>query len=84
MACGVRIGRAGRPKKDDAAGAGSRALGDPPFVLSTSVFFAIKQAIMAARRDGGDGSWFTMSAPATVGRIREQCRVGRRNMRLTQ
>jgi len=46
------------------------------------VFFAIKQAIMAARRDQGDDSWFTMPAPATVGRIREHCRVARMNMRL--
>jgi xanthine dehydrogenase/oxidase len=78
----VTISRGGRPNKDDAAVAGSRALGEPPFVLSTSVFFAIKQAIMAARRDQGDDSWFTMTAPATVGRIREHCRVDRRAMRL--
>lgn len=78
----VTISRGGRPNKDDAAVAGSRALGEPPFVLSTSVFFAIKQAILAARRDGGDNSWFTMPAPATVGRIREHCRVERRQMRL--
>ena len=78
----VTISRGGRPNKDDAAVAGSRALGEPPFVLSTSVFFAIKQAIMAARRDGGDDSWFTMPAPATVGRIREHCRVERGQMRL--
>ena len=37
---------------------------------------------MAARRDGGDDAWFTMPAPATVGRIREHCQVERRNMRL--
>jgi hypothetical protein len=69
-------------RTNNAAVAGSRALGEPPFVLSTSVFFAIKQAIMAARRDGGDATWFTMPAPATVGRIREHCRVARGNMRL--
>jgi xanthine dehydrogenase/oxidase len=78
----VTISRGGRPTEDDAAVAGSRALGEPPFVLSTSVFFAIKQAIMAARRDQGDATWFTMPAPATVGRIREHCRVARGQMRL--
>jgi xanthine dehydrogenase/oxidase len=78
----VTISRGGRLNKTDAAVAGSRALGEPPFVLSTSVFFAIKQAIMAARRDQGDVSWFTMPAPATVGRIRNHCRVDRGNMRL--
>lgn len=78
----VTISRGGRPNKNDSAVAGSRALGEPPFVLSTSVFFAIKQAIMAARRDQGDDTWFTMPAPATVGRIREHCRVERGQMRL--
>jgi xanthine dehydrogenase molybdopterin-binding subunit B len=47
----VTISRGGNPTKDNAAVAGSRALGEPPFVLSTSVFFAIKQAILAARRN---------------------------------
>jgi hypothetical protein len=46
---------------------GSRALGKPPFVLSTSVFFAIKQAILTARRDQGDPSWFEMPAPGDGG-----------------
>jgi xanthine dehydrogenase/oxidase len=78
----VTISRGGNPNKDDSAVAGSRALGEPPFVLSTSVFFAIKQAILAARRDQGDDSWFVMPAPATVGRIREHCRVERSKMRL--
>ena len=78
----VTISRGGRPTVDDSAVAGSRALGEPPFVLSTSVFFAIKQAIMAARHDGGDDSWFTMPAPATVGRIRDHCKVDRRSMKL--
>jgi xanthine dehydrogenase/oxidase len=78
----VTISRGGNPTKDNAAVAGSRALGEPPFVLSTSVFFAIKQAILAARRDQGDPSWFEMPAPATVGRIREHCKVDRAKMRL--
>ncbi|HVR39829.1 MAG TPA: molybdopterin cofactor-binding domain-containing protein, partial [Thermoanaerobaculia bacterium] len=78
----VTLSRGGRPNKDDSAVAGSRALGEPPFVLSTSVYFAIKQAIMAARRDQGDDTWFYMPAPATVGRIREHCRVERKAMRL--
>lgn len=78
----VTISRGGTPTKDNSAVAGSRALGEPPFVLSTSVFFAIKQAILAARRDQGDASWFEMPAPAAVGRIQEHCRVDRAKMRL--
>jgi hypothetical protein len=46
------------------------------------VFFAIKQAIMAARRDQGDDTWFTMSVPATVGRGQSNCKVRRASMRL--
>jgi xanthine dehydrogenase/oxidase len=78
----VTISRGGNPNPEDSAVAGSRALGEPPFVLSTSVFFAIKQAIMAARRDQGDDSWFHMPAPATVGRVRDHCAVSRGKMTL--
>lgn len=55
----------------------SRALGEPPLVLATTVFFAIKHAIMAARRDQGDNSWFQMETPASVGRIQRACLVDR-------
>lgn len=78
----VTISRGGHPTKSDSAVAGSRALGEPPFVLSTSAFFAIKHAILAARSDQGDDSWFEMSTPATVGRIQNACRINRDKLRL--
>ena len=78
----VKISRGGHATKDDSAVMGSRPLGEPPFVLSASAFFAIKQAILAARRDQGDQSWLEMPAPATVGRIQSACRVDSATLRL--
>jgi xanthine dehydrogenase/oxidase len=61
---------------------GSKGVGEPPLVLSSSVFFAIKHAILSARRDQGDSSWFEMEAPATVARVQHYCRVDRSSLRL--
>ncbi|GAC1637261.1 MAG: hypothetical protein NVS4B9_30400 [Ktedonobacteraceae bacterium] len=51
----------------------SKSTGEPPFVLATSVFFAIKHAIMAARKAAGQDEWFELESPATVERIRQAC-----------
>ena len=51
----------------------SKTTGEPPLVLASSVFFAIKHAILAARSDVGDLSWFELESPATVERIRQAC-----------
>jgi len=40
-------------------------------VLATSVFFAIKHAILAARTAAGDSNWFDLDSPATVERIQQ-------------
>jgi xanthine dehydrogenase/oxidase len=65
------------PKQEEAGAAvlSSRAIGEPPLVLATTVFFAIKHAILSARRDRGDTSWFEMETPATVGRIQRACLI---------
>ncbi|HYM62709.1 MAG TPA: molybdopterin cofactor-binding domain-containing protein [Thermoanaerobaculia bacterium] len=78
----VTIAKGGDPNQTDSAVMSSRGIGEPPLVLSTSAFFAIKQAIMAARRDQGDDTWFAMPAPATVGRVQSNCRVARHSMHL--
>jgi len=78
----VTIAKGGDPNQTNSAVMSSRGIGEPPLVLSTSAFFAIKQAIMAARRDQGDDTWFTMPAPATVGRVQSNCKVGRKSMHL--
>lgn len=53
----------------------SKSTGEPPLVLSISVFFAIKHAILAARRDQGNNDWFELDSPATVERIKNACVV---------
>jgi xanthine dehydrogenase/oxidase len=56
---------------DNASVNGSRGIGEPPLVLAATVFFAVKHAVMAARRDRSDASWPEFAAPATVGRIQQ-------------
>ncbi|XP_042490550.1 xanthine dehydrogenase 1-like [Macadamia integrifolia] len=51
----------------------SKAVGEPPFFLASSVFFAIKDAIIAARADLGCNDWFPLDNPATPERIRMAC-----------
>lgn len=51
----------------------SKAVGEPPFFLASSVFFAIKDAIIAARADAGFTDWFPLDNPATPERIRMAC-----------
>nr|DAD29838.1 TPA_asm: hypothetical protein HUJ06_031306 [Nelumbo nucifera] len=51
----------------------SKAVGEPPFFLASSVFFAIKDAIIAARREVGCNDWFPLDNPATPERIRMAC-----------
>ncbi|ORY03263.1 xanthine dehydrogenase [Basidiobolus meristosporus CBS 931.73] len=52
---------------------GSKGIGEPPFFLGTSVFYAIRDAISAARRDNGVTETFTLSHPATAEKIRMAC-----------
>ncbi|CAH3868030.1 xanthine dehydrogenase [Pieris brassicae] len=51
----------------------SKAVGEPPLFLASSIFFAIKQAIRAARADAGVPLDFYLEAPATSARIRMAC-----------
>ena len=53
----------------------SKEVGEPPLTLAATVFFAIKHAILAARKDQGDDHWFALEAPATVQRVATACRV---------
>jgi xanthine dehydrogenase/oxidase len=50
----------------------SKAVGEPPFFLGTSVFYAIKDAVRSVRKanDGGKERYFEMRLPATSERIR--------------
>lgn len=53
----------------------SKEVGEPPMTLAATVFFAIKHAVLAARKDQGDAEWFPLECPATVQRVAEACRV---------
>jgi xanthine dehydrogenase/oxidase len=53
----------------------SKGVGEPPLVLSATVYFAAKHAVLAARHDRGHDEWFRLDTPATVERIREACLV---------
>ena len=50
-----------------------QAVGEPPLFLAASVFFAIQNAIRAAREDAGESRTFAMDSPATCERIRMAC-----------
>nr|XP_006811949.1 PREDICTED: xanthine dehydrogenase/oxidase-like [Saccoglossus kowalevskii] len=51
----------------------SKAVGEPPLFLASSVFFGIKYAIMSARADAGITNIFCMDSPATAEHIRMAC-----------
>ncbi|KAM9820644.1 xanthine dehydrogenase/oxidase [Neosynchiropus ocellatus] len=51
----------------------SKAVGEPPLVLAASVFFAIKDAICAARAESGISGPFRLDSPASAERIRNAC-----------
>lgn len=51
----------------------SKAVGEPPLFLASSAYFAIHEAIKAARADAGVPLEFDMEAPATSARIRMAC-----------
>lgn len=51
----------------------SKAIGEPPVFLASSVFFAIKEAISAAREEQKLDSNFHLQSPATSERIRLAC-----------
>lgn len=51
----------------------SRGVGEPPLFLGSSVFFAIRDALKAARRQWGETGLLSLRSPATVERIRVSC-----------
>ena len=51
----------------------SKASGEPPLVLATSVAMAVRHAVSAARKDAGLSGFFRLDAPMTVEVIQEAC-----------
>lgn len=52
----------------------SKAVGEPPLFLASSVFFAIKEAITSSRRDNNRDQHFELISPATSAIIRLGCK----------
>ncbi|XP_030627213.1 aldehyde oxidase 5 [Chanos chanos] len=51
----------------------SKGIGEPPVFFGCTLFFAIKEAIAAARRERGQSNSFPLSSPATAEKIRMAC-----------
>ncbi|KAM9836215.1 xanthine dehydrogenase/oxidase [Aulostomus maculatus] len=62
-----------RDAPNDKAIFASKAVGEPPLFLASSVFFAIKEAISAARAESGISGPFRLDSPASAERIRNAC-----------
>ena len=51
----------------------SRGVGEPPLFMGSSVFFAIRDALKAARHQYGERQVLSLQSPATPERIRVSC-----------
>jgi xanthine dehydrogenase/oxidase len=54
----------------------SKGLGEPPLCLGTVGYYALKQAVYAARKEQNIHGYFGMKFPATCESIRMGCRDG--------
>ena len=61
----------------------AKSTGEPPLVLSTSVFFAIRHAVSAARSEVGSSDWIDLDSPATVERIHNACQLSAEDLSIT-
>ncbi len=53
----------------------SKEIGEPPLVLATSVFLAVKAAVRASRLERNLDGLFRFDAPATVQEVRRACQI---------
>ncbi|MFL6262769.1 MAG: molybdopterin cofactor-binding domain-containing protein [Thermoanaerobaculia bacterium] len=51
----------------------AKEVGEPPLVLASTVFFAVKAAVRASRLERGLNGLFTLEAPATVQVVQKAC-----------
>jgi xanthine dehydrogenase/oxidase len=54
---------------------GSKSAGEPPLILCSSIWMAIKHAIASAREDRGVKGYFQLDLPATLDQIQKACLV---------
>ncbi|WP_263452243.1 molybdopterin cofactor-binding domain-containing protein [Hyalangium gracile] len=59
----------------------SKEIGEPPLVLATSVFLAVKAAIRASRLERKLDGLFRFDAPATVQEVRRACEVSEKDLK---
>jgi len=57
----------------DGAVLGSKATGEPSMCIAQVTFFAVKDAILAARRDAKLEGYFQLDAPANPARVKAAC-----------
>lgn len=62
----------------------SKASGEPPLILSTSVMMAVRDAVRAVRHECGLSAMFDLEAPATVENVRKVCGVRLENLDLAE
>lgn len=60
----------------------SKEIGEPPLVLATSVFLAVKAAIRASRLERNLDGLFRFDAPATVQEVRRACEVSENDLKV--
>merc|ERR1719187_1077581 len=53
----------------------SKGIGEPPFFNGVSVYFAIKEAVRAARRDAGLNGTFSLRQPTTPENVLKACQT---------
>ena len=54
---------------------GSKAVGEPPYIIANSMYFALKSAIAAARKDAGSSEYYALPVPAVVETRQLSCLV---------
>lgn len=54
---------------------GSKATAEPPMMLSSAVFFAMRDCIAAFRADQGLTDWFDLPAPASTEAVQLACGI---------
>ena len=62
-----------RPNRAASNVLGSKSATEPAMVLAASAFFALKQAVYAARHDEGIDGWVRMDLPATPEQVHKLC-----------
>ena len=53
----------------------AKEVGEPPLVLATAVFLALKRAVRASRIERGLDALFALDAPATVQAVQRACEL---------